>query len=309
MPMKILLASDGSDTARAALDYLLAFPLPSDSELTVLTVLREVIPADEVARLSDKHRRAFEQARQEAETEAKALVDEEVARIRQAGLSANGQIRTGHPAEEIVRLAIELRSDIVAVGSHGRSGAKRFLLGSTSDRVFEYAPCSVLIVKHPAETAGIDKTALPKSGGKWRLLLAYDDSPPARKAVEFCASLPLAGKAEVRAITVMPLIHMYRQDIRQQLNWMWQEKKNAAKMALKRAAEQIGGKNVELSTELIEGTSTSQAILDVATSNGDDLIILGHKGKKAFERFLLGSVTARIAHHAPCSVLSVRGSD
>ena len=70
MTMKILLASDGSDTARASLDYLLAFPLPASTEITVLSVIREVMPPDDVARLSERHRQAFEQTRAKAEIEA-----------------------------------------------------------------------------------------------------------------------------------------------------------------------------------------------------------------------------------------------
>lgn len=307
--MKILLATDGSDTAKATVDYLLAFPLPKTAEFTVVTVLHEVLSSKQIDELSDEHREAYDRAQAEAEQDAKKLLDEEVGRIRQAGMQATGRIRTGHPAEEIVGVATELRSDIVAVGSHGHSAAHRFLLGSTSDRVFEYAPCSVLIVKHPAATAGVDATALPEQDGKWRLLLAFDDSPPARRAIELCQSLPLDGRAELKIVTIMPLIHMYRQDIRQQLDWIWREKKSAAESALKWAGAEIHSRSVDVQTKLIEGTQVPQDILDIAASDGTDLIVIGHKGRKALQRFLLGSVTARIAHHAPCSVLSVRTCD
>ena len=305
MAMKILLATDGSDTARAAVDFLLKFPFPTGTQVTVMTVIREVLHSDEVQELSAEHRKAFEEARGEADVDAQRMLDTEVERLRQAGHVASSQICSGHPAEEIVRLATELRSDIIAVGSHGLSGAKRFLLGSVTDRVFEYAPCSVLIVKPGAAGAEVQPT-FPDSGEKWRLLLAYDDSAPARKAVELCSALPLGSRAEISAVTVMPMIRMYRQDIRQQLNWVWQGKKRAAEMALEWVAAEVGGKDLAVSTQLIEDSNVSQAVLDAATSLDSDLIVVGHKGKKAFERFLLGSVTARIAHHAPCSVLSVR---
>lgn len=303
--MKILLATDGSDTARAATDFLLALPLPPNTEVTVMTVVKEVLHADEVQKLSAEHREAFDQATEAADAEVRRLLDAEVERVRQAGLGASGQVRRGHPAEEIVRLASELRSDIVTVGSHGWGGAKRFLLGSVSDRVFEYAPCSVLVVK-PATADAQPASAAAGKDRPWRLLLAYDDSPPARKAVELCASLPLPSQAEIHAITVMPMIRMYRQDIRQQLSWMWQNKKRAAETALQSVATQVGAKDITVSTELTEDANVSQGVLDAAARHRSDLIVVGHKGKKAFERFLTGSVTARIAHHAPCSVLSVR---
>jgi len=93
----------------------------------------------------------------------------------------------------------DVGSDCIVVGSHGTSGIRRFLLGSVSDYVLQYAPCSVLIVKkhdqHCAET-----------GKPLSMLLSYDDSASARKAVEFCASLPLDEQAKVTALTVLPLV-------------------------------------------------------------------------------------------------------
>jgi nucleotide-binding universal stress UspA family protein len=302
--MKILMATDGSDTARAAVDFLAAFPLPPGTEVTVITVLKEVLAGDELQRLSAEHRQAFEQARASETAEAQQLLDGDVARLRAAGLTANSMLCTGHPPEEIVRLATELHSDIITVGSHGLSGFKRFLLGSVSDRVFEYAPCSVLIVKQ-AHAGGTD-SAIPRQPGNWRLLLAFDDSPPARKAVELCAALPLPEDTAIKAITVLPLIRMYRQDIRQHLSWVWQEKKRAAELALQWLAAEVNWKQVKVTTQLLEHTDVAQAILDGAAEFDSELIVVGQKGRKTVERFLRGSVTARVAHHAACSVLSVR---
>lgn len=303
--MKILLATDGSDTARAVVDFLAGLPLPSGTEVTVATVIKEVLPSDEVDRLSDDHRQAFEAVRSDTESEARDMLDGEVARLRQAGVAAQARVLVGRPAEQIVRLAGDTESDIVAVGSHGLSGPRRFLLGSVSDRVFEYAPCSVLIVKPVIDDDG-RPAAPPPAGERRRLLLAFDDSPAARKAVELCAALPLAGRAMLQVVTVMPMIRMYRQDIRQQLSWVWKEKKQAAQMALDWAKAEIDGSNVEVSTKLLEESDVAQAILDEADDAASDLIVIGHKGRTALERFLLGSVTARVAHHAPCSVLCVR---
>lgn len=303
--MKILLATDGSDTARAAVDFLVGFPLPSTAEFTVVTVIKEVLHREQLLELPVERREAFDRACQEADGEARLLLDSEVGRLRQAGFVADGRVCTGHPAEEIVRLATELQCRLIVVGSHGLSGPRRFLLGSVSDRVFEYAPCSVLIVKKPA-ASGDGRPMVPGSGEKWRVSLAFDDSPPARKAIEWCSSLPLGSRAEINVVTVMPMIRMYRQDIRQQLNWVWQDKKQAAEMALQWAAAELGGKDVSVTSELIEDSNVSQAVLDAAIAFGSDLVVVGHKGKTAFERFLLGSVTARVAHHADCSVLSVQ---
>jgi nucleotide-binding universal stress UspA family protein len=303
--MKILLATDGSQSAHAAVEFLLGFPLPKNTTITVTTVIKEVLPMEAVERLSDEHRAGFEAARSAAEREANTLLDREVQALRAAGIEAQAELRTGRPAEEIVRLAGDLGADLIVVGSHGLSGPKRFMLGSVSDRVYEYSSCSVLVVKPcPRREAGMPP--FPTTGEPWRILLAFDDSPPARKAVQLCARLPLPKASRIEAVTVMPMIRMYRQDIRQQLSWVWQQKKEAAEMALAWVAAQIDRHDIEVTTRLVEDPDVSQALLDAATELGTDLVVVGNKGRSAFERFLLGSVTARIAHHSPCSVLSVR---
>jgi len=298
--MKILLATDGSESARAAVDCLLRFPFPRNSEVTLLTVIdRNVFKNEEVSSINEEQRDELEETEKIVQVAAQELLAEEATRLTGAGWSESRELRIGHPAEEIVRLAEQLGSDCIVVGSHGTSGIRRFLLGSVSDYVLQYAPCSVLIVKK-------DDIHCAETGKPLRLLLSYDDSPSARKAVEFCASLPMDEQAKVTALTVLPLVKMYRQDIRQRLSWLWLEKKKQALAALERVKKEIGLTTKHVETQLRESPDVSDEILQAATELDSDLIVLGHKGKGAIKKFLLGSVTTRIAHHAPCSVLAVR---
>ncbi|MGB5408023.1 MAG: universal stress protein [Thiogranum sp.] len=298
--MKILLATDGSESARAAVDCLLRFPFPKNSEVTLLTVIdRNVFKNEAMSSINAEQRDELEETEKIVQVAAQELLAEEATRLTGAGWSESRELRIGHPAEEIVRLAEQLDSDCIIVGSHGMSGIKRFLLGSVSDHVLQYAPCSVLIVKK-------DDLHCAETGKPLSMLLAYDDSAPARRAAEFCASLPLDELAEVTALTVLPLVTMYRQDIRQRLSWLWLEKKKQALAALERVKKEIGHTTQHVETQLRESPDVSDEILQAATELDSDLIVLGHKGKGAIKKFLLGSVTTRIAHHAPCSVLAVR---
>ncbi len=304
--MKILLATDGSESAQAAVDLLEAFPFPRDSEVIVLTVIDHSVFRDKhIAASSDEHRQALEEAEKLAREEAGMLLADEAARLRNTGWTVITQVRTGHPAEEIIRAAGEPGVDLVMVGSHGLAGVKRFLLGSVSEHVLKYAPCSVLIVRKPETEAGTTRGAetTPRRLG---VLLAFDDSAPARRAVELCASLPLDERVEVTALTVLPLVTVFRQDIRQRLSYVWQEKKKAAHAALDRVTSEVRRATPHVTAQLRERPDESQAILDAATELNSDLIILGYKGKSAIKKFLLGSVTTRVARHAPCSVLAVR---
>ncbi|MEA3274235.1 MAG: universal stress protein [Pseudomonadota bacterium] len=306
--MKILFATDGSESARAALDFVQGFPFPEDSEIILLTVIdKNVFKADADKGLSEEQREALQATEKTLHEEGEQLLTKEADRLRQAGWAGFTQVRTGHPAKEIVDAAETLGVDLVILGSHGLTGIKHYLLGSVSSTVLEYAPCSVLIFRKPQTKPGAEKEAqLSEQDRELRLLLAYDDSGPARKAVDFCAALPLGDRVHLVVLTVLPLVTLYRQDIRQRLSWFWHEKKRAAQDALHRVTKEVRWATPNVSAELRESSDVSHAVQNVATELNSDLIVLGHKGKGAIEKFLLGSVTTRIARHAPCSVLAVR---
>jgi universal stress protein A len=65
---------------------------------------------------------------------------------RRKGLNVRLALRTGVPWQEIVDLATDERADLVAIGTYGRGGMNRLLLGSVADRVVRLAPCPVLVV-------------------------------------------------------------------------------------------------------------------------------------------------------------------
>ena len=303
--MKILLATDGSDSARAAVDFLQRFPFPQNSSAIVLTVIDTTLLSEEKpGDLDEDQDRVLRDTEQTIREDAEQLLATEAARLKDTGWVGSTELRVGDPAEEIIEAAEELRPDLVVLGSHGITGIMNFLLGSVSDRVLEHAYCSVLIVKASPKLSlprGPEEEALP-----WRILVAYDDSEPAKKAAAMCAGLPLDAQTEVTALSVMPMVHMYRQDIRQHLDPIWQQKKRAMETALDNAVTSHRWSTPNVSAQLKESTDVSQQILDTATQTGSDVIVLGYKGRTAIKRFLLGSITSRIAHHAPCSVLAVR---
>lgn len=299
--MKILLATDGSNSATAALDFLVDFPFPEGSEAIVLSVIDwNVISVEK--EFSDEQSRTIREARVVVEGETEEFLAGEGERLRTAGWAGSTEIRHGDPADEIIQAVEELGVDLVVLGSHGTSGIKRFLLGSVSGRVLEYAPCSVLIIKGSA----VKETAAERDA-RWRILLAYDNSEPSRKALALCASLPLDDRAEVTVVSVMTMVTAFRQDIQQQLNNIWQQKKHAAGTALGKAVQGLGWSTPHVTSELREGSDVSEEIIDIAEKTGADLIMVGSKGKSAIQRFLLGSTTNRIARHAHCSVWAVRG--
>jgi nucleotide-binding universal stress UspA family protein len=85
-----------------------------------------------------------------ARTWGRAELDKWAAQGRAAGLKVRPVLRTGVPHKEIVALATDELADLLVIGTHGRGGVSRALLGSVADRVVRLAPCPVLTVRGPA---------------------------------------------------------------------------------------------------------------------------------------------------------------
>ncbi len=85
------------------------------------------------------------------------LLAGELQRLRAGGREGSSEIRSGNPADEIIKLAKELQADLIMVGSHGQGGLGDFLLGHVSDRLLQYAPCSVLIARTASDQSAVSR--------------------------------------------------------------------------------------------------------------------------------------------------------
>ena len=304
--MKILLATDGSDTAKAAGDFLRRFEFPAGTEVRLLNVIRDTFLKYEEWEdwhgHSGDHQTEIKEAEQLLREEREDLLSKEAERLGSTGWACSTDVRIGQPADEILSAAASLGTNLIVLGSVGASGFREFHLGRVANAVLEYAPFSVLLVKSP-ETAAA--TAVTETA-PMRILVAFDGSPVSRKAIDFCQRLPLGAQTEVHVLAILRLMRGFRHDIQQRLSSVWHQKKTAAKTALESVTKDEKWTIPNVTSELIESLSVTEAILEVAKQRKSDLIVLGNKGKGSIESFLLGSGTRRITRHAPCSVLAVR---
>ncbi len=310
--MNILLAIDGSENATAAKEFLCHFPIPDQSKVTLVSVIdNKNLTEGKGDKAGADQREALNLVQKSLYSEAEQLLEGQAKQLKAAGLDTTTKVFSGHPANEIIEFSKELKADLIVVGSCGMTGFKHLLLGSVSEKILQHAPCSVLIVKEPT----VDKSHSPQQtrpstqeGKKedWQLLLAYDDSSSSKKAAQLCASLPLTETDDITLLTVIPLVTIYRQDIRQHINAIWRQKKQDAQKALENVASMPGFSALSCSTLLKEGPDVSEVITDTIDDLKSDIVILGQKGKSGIEKFFLGSVTEKVAKQAKCSVLVVR---
>lgn len=143
--MKIIIALDGSECSKAAIEFVLARPwLPEDSFLVVHVV--EPIPADMGINYVPTCSTLCDNAVFDA---AKSLTDDAKTRL-EAGLPNNevrAEVVSGMIKSEIIDMAKTWHADLIVMGSHGRKGVSRLFLGSVAEEVLKDAPCSVEIVK------------------------------------------------------------------------------------------------------------------------------------------------------------------
>lgn len=145
--MKVLIPIDESNHSRAAIDQALGTHWPPGTTFVVLSVARTPVTLSTEMYAPGL---SYDDEVMKAEVEfRRQLAEQAVQRLRGAGLDAQAQVVTGDPRLEITDIARREKIDQIVIGSHGRTGLKRLLLGSVAAYVVSHAPCSVLVVKLP----------------------------------------------------------------------------------------------------------------------------------------------------------------
>ena len=144
---RLLLADDGSSEAAAARDVVGAWPLFAGLDTRVVGVAP--IPAA-IGVGPIRHEdasQAYAEAVDALRVMYQTVANGDALRLTEAGLRARAEIRCGDPAREIVDAAVEDEADLIVLGSHGRTGLERLLIGSVARSVVTHARCSVLVVR------------------------------------------------------------------------------------------------------------------------------------------------------------------
>jgi nucleotide-binding universal stress UspA family protein len=143
-PTRILLATDGSAEAELATRHAVDLTNATGSELHIVHVA--LLPSFVI---DGPGTVGYDRGLHEKlEEEAREVLRKLTWRVKVAGAAVVGaHLRTGKVAEEIVDLAEELQADLIVVGSRGRGGIRRTLMGSVSDSVVRHAHCPVMVVR------------------------------------------------------------------------------------------------------------------------------------------------------------------
>jgi nucleotide-binding universal stress UspA family protein len=240
---------------------------------------------------------------QALEDESKNCLDDAVARARAAGLAASVVELAGPPAGAILDALHDRSFDAIVMGTHGRSGASRFFLGSTAEGVLRGADVPVFIVPAGAVTRAADASAFES------IEVALDSSEPSAAALQCALDIAVPGKTTVLVTHVVSVHEVYGMlgAHRKSAPVALAEERDDARALIDAAADLARDLGFPAEAVLLDGPP-AQRILQLAGSHGVDLLVLGTHGRRGFERMILGSIAEGVLRGAKVPVLVVPGS-
>jgi nucleotide-binding universal stress UspA family protein len=214
--------------------------------------------------------------------------------LSEFGITVESLICEGEAPDVIVDVAQGKQADLIAMGTHGRKGLKRLIMGSVTSAVIVKSPVDVIVIKKPCSEC---------TGTYSSILMPFDGSEFSRNALAKACAIAKTDDAAITVLYVIPryeeMIGFYRTDsIKKSL-------RGEAEKILGSAREIASGKGLSVQTEIREGQSADE-ITKAAADLGNDLIVMGTYGWRGVNKAIMGSSTERVIMNAGCPVLVVR---
>ena len=284
----VLVATDGSAQARAAVETAVAFPWPRGSTGHGIVargapVLTEATPV------------LWETLLEAGRAEARRAER----RLRRRWSNAEVVVTDAPPVQGILKQARKLGAQAIVLGSRGLGGVARLVLGSVSRAIVRQASCAVLVVRGPART--------PR-----RFLVGVDGSPHARHALAFVARLTPPPAGQVRLLSVVEAVRLpstallprrVHAVIAGEAANLERERIAAARRQLEAARLRLAQAGWRVRIDVRAGQPLEELL---AAASDTDVLVVGARGVGGVERLLIGSVAEGAVSRAPTPVLVVR---
>ena len=299
--MKILIAYDGSKESLAAFKLLDSLPIPDKSQVSIIHTVSSisynnpVIPEttfNEIIRYNDH-----------LKEQGEALIDGLLKEQANSRFELSGIVKIGNAADAILDAAEEMKPDLLVVGSRGLNPISSYLLGGVSSKVLKYCKCPILISRQATHPKPED--------AKLNVMLSYDTSKTSDEMCEYFSTLDMQRIEKLALVSILePPPELALVDTMAS-NWHSLKSDEAfLSERLEAVKSKLMKKHPELTVEqtvLPQDKSIPHSLMDFSDLQKIDLICVGNKGKNAFERFLLGNVSLKVAEHSKASVLIFKG--
>jgi len=323
-PKRIMCAIDFSEFTREILDYSIAFCKTFHAKLFLVHIVddanasliySEVVIAKE--RLIEEHT-----------SNARNLLLDLISGVK---VETEIVISFGDPADEISKLALREKIDVVISATHGQSGIKRFLIGSVTEKLIKTLHCPVLVLRTENKErlpADIDNLKLKK------IMVGCDFSPDSKHAFDYGLSLAQEFQADLYLVHVIkPTEHIelkasdyikvfpgdYVQWVTTDYYEMQQKVTEENREKIEKLRSNLTKQLLYMLPEESQAWCTPHTILlsgepykelvSFAKGQEVDIIVLGIRGHTLWEKLMVGSTTDRVIRHTHCPVLAVRQTD
>jgi nucleotide-binding universal stress UspA family protein len=292
---RILCPTDFSKFAFRAADYAVALARHYDAEVHFLHVIPSTLihpeqypyVAEAVPLAPEFRERALER------------LDAFVALSRAEGVRTRFSVAEGAPVSAILKSAEDDGARLICLGTHGREGVERLVLGSVAEKVLRKSRCPVLTVSEPGDERA------PKEAVFKNILCAVDFSTLSLKAVEYCLSLAQESGGRLILFNAVewfpdeptwigsPSVSDYKTEMEEQVRARLEE------VVPKEARVWC---DVEIA---VRSGKAYRELLEVARERKADLIAMGVRGRNPLDIMLFGSTAQHVVRHAECPVLTI----
>jgi nucleotide-binding universal stress UspA family protein len=283
---RIIVATDGSDNARAALTTARHFPWPDATRVRVVVARRSPVEYRRSILLTALDRGAEIAAEQARRVLTRRWPDLDVV------------ISDKEPVTAVLGEAKRFQADVIVVGWRGHGAVRRALMGSVSRGIVRGAVCAVLVVRQPQRVR--------------RVVVGLDQTQRASRALAFVERLVPPAGGRVTIATAMTLVPMPSRRIARAAGELAREVKRtnakgaqAASKELTRVAARLKERGWETRTALTTGEPLND-LLGAVRSARAHLLVVGAKGTNRARHLLLGSVAEGALNSSPVPVLVAR---
>ena len=289
----ILVAIDFSEYSKVALDICLGVSRCMKTKFYVLHTI-EKFPHDYLHLLSSTaHTDMKQKLEEDAIAKIQAMIPEE---IRGKG-DIIPMVRFGKPFLEIIQVAKEENIDLLVIGTHGRTGVDRFILGSVAERLVRKAGCPVMVIKG-REYAGFK-----------RIIVPIDFSDCSRKALEYAVAT--AGGHNSR----LTILHVYEESFiepyvnaansEEEADKIIKEIEWANETKYDEFLKTVDLRGVEYEKLLIKGVPEAE-IVETAMKQQADLVVMGTHGRAGIKHILIGSNAEEVVRTVHCDIVILK---
>ncbi len=289
--LNILLADDGSKHSQAAVQLLGDLPLTPQSQIKALRVFT---PSDT----------------------ANVWILEKALKLTTDTLSDMGkevesELILGHPAEKIIETAEKHQASMIIIGAKGLRATLGILLGGVVQQVTEHAELPVMVVRAPYM-------------GLRRILLTADGSEESKEMLRCMSTFPFPASAQFEVLHVAPPIPSEQEivqywpsgldvsftvpleEIQQNIQERAETEEIFGKKVLTEAHQILNEQGIDAQLVFLRGDAATE-IIQYAKERESDLIVSGGRGLGPVRSWILGSVSRKLLHYAPSSVMVVKG--